>query len=214
MKNKAAWENFKERHCSMVKHLIVFCHPDCHSLSAAYKDEVVRLTEKSGHCAIVRDLYNIGFHPELTLEDMAAIRMGDIPVEIKLEQDYILEADLITLIYPIWWTGMPAVMKGYIDRVFSNGFAYEVGPSGELRGLLNGKKVMILNNFGHSFDYYEETGILDALRKTSDTGIFDFCGMNVVGHHFFGHLNGASREERNGHIKILPSVYEKFLPSR
>lgn len=211
MEKKNVWEKFKDRDSLRINHLVIFCHPNEKSLSAAYRDELVQITEDSGNNVLVRNLYNIGFHPVLSAEDFMALNRGEVPDDIRLEQDYIQGADLITFIYPIWWTGMPAMMKGYIDRVFSNGFAYEVTSCGEIQGLLTGKKVVILNNFGQTYHYYEETGMLDALKKTSDTGIFNFCGMEVVGHHFFGHLDNASKEERAGHIKTLSFMYEKFL---
>lgn len=212
MEKKIAWEKFKEKNCSRINHLIVFCHPNERSLSAAYRDEILQFTEDTGNNGLVRNLYGLGFHPVLSAEDLRAIDRGDIPDDIRIEQDYIRGADLITLIYPIWWTGMPALMKGYIDRVFSKGFAYEITSCGEVQGLLTGKKVLILNNFGQTYNYYEQIGMLSALKKTSDEGIFNFCGMEVVGHHFFGHLDQASKEERAAHIKTLSFLYEKFLP--
>lgn len=212
MEKRTIHTGFKDKDGIRIKHLIVLAHPDPRSLSAAYKEEIVRLTEDTGNEAVVRDLYNIGFHPLLSAEDFTAFRKGEVPGEIKLEQDYIQCADLITFIYPIWWAGMPAILKGYIDRVFSRGFAYDITGMGEVRKLLSGKKVIILNNFGMPFEEYEKSGMLEALRKTSDAGIFQFCGMEVEAHHFFGHLANSSKEERAGHIRTLSYLYEKFLP--
>lgn len=206
--------SFKDKDGVRGKHLIILAHPDPASLSVAYKDEVVKLTQKAGSEAIVRDLYNIGFHPVLSGEDFAAFKEGKVPADIKLEQDYIRCADLITFIYPIWWAGMPAMMKGYIDRVFSRGFAYDIVGLGEIKKLLTGKRVVVLNNFGMTYDEYEQSGMLDALKRTSDTGIFEFCGMEVEAHHFFGRMDKASREECCGHVRMLGFLYEKFLPAR
>lgn len=189
-----------------LKHLIIFCHPRPASLSGAYKDEIVRLTEKAGHGCIVRDLYNNGFRPALSAEDLEAFQGSEIPEDIRLEQDYVQGADLITMIYPIWWAGMPAMMKGYIDRVFSRNFAYEVTGLGEIRPLLTGKKVIILNNFGSPYEEYEKSGMLDAVRKTCDRGIFQFCGMEVAEHHFFGRMDTSGQEECSAHIGVLPYI--------
>lgn len=197
-----------------LKHLIIFCHPDESSLSAAYREELKCLTEDAGHGYIVRDLYNLSFNPVLGREDFAAFAEGNTPEDIRLEQDYIQGADLITFIFPVWWTGMPALMKGYIDRVFARGFAYDIDGLGEVKKLLSGKKVVILSNFGNSYEQYDKAGMLEAMRKTIDTGIFAFCGMEVVEHHFFGHIDNASKEERAAHIKVLPYMYEKLLPPR
>lgn len=214
MENTSMHTSFKDKDGVRIKHLVVLAHPEPKSLSGAYKDEIVRLTEDTGNEVIVRDLYNLGFHPVLSAEDFGAFKKGEVPADIQLEQDYIRCADLITFIYPIWWTGMPAMMKGYIDRVFSRGFAYDITGLGEIKKLLTGKKIILLNNFGMAYDEYEKTGMLDALRKTSDTGIFEFCGMEVQAHHFFGHMDNSSKEERSAHLQTLSYLYEKFLPSK
>ena len=213
METTKAYTGFKDKNGERIKHLIVLAHPDPKSLSVAYKDEIVQLTEDTNNEVVVRDLYNLGFHPVLSRQDFGALRKGEIPDDIKLEQDYIRCADLITFIYPIWWTGMPAIMKGYIDRVFSRGFAYEITGLGELKKLLEGKKIIILNNFGMPFEEYEKNGMLEAMKKTSDVGIFEFCGMQIEAHHFFGHIDASSKEERSAHVKMLSYLYEKFLPA-
>ena len=82
-----------------LKHLIIYCNPNPKSLSAAYKEAVMELTEMSGNAMNVRDLYNIGFHPVLEQSDFDAVKHGQIPEEVKVEQDYIQWADLLTFIY-------------------------------------------------------------------------------------------------------------------
>lgn len=202
----------KSKSCKdQLKHLIVYCNPNPQSLSAAYRDTIAELTELSGRSVNVRDLYNTGFHPVLGLSDFDAITHGQIPEEIKVEQDYVLWADLLTFIYPIWWAGMPALLKGYIDRVFARGFAYHQDESGHIKGLLTGKKVIILNNMGLPYADYEESGMLKSLRQISEEGIFEFCGMQVCEHHFFGHLDEASKAEREGHIDQLKLIYDKVF---
>ena len=194
-----------------LKHLIIYCNPNPKSLSAVYKEAVMELTEMSGNAMNVRDLYNIGFHPVLEQSDFDAVKHGQIPEEVKVEQDYIQWADLLTFIYPIWWTGMPALMKGYIDRVFTKGFAYNMDEEGQLQWLLAGKKVVILNNMGFPYDYYDKIGMLQSMKQTSDQGIFEFCGIEVAEHRFFGHLDGSSKSEREAHVNVLKLIYDKLL---
>lgn len=194
-----------------INHLIIYCNPNPKSLSAAYRDAVIELTEMSGNAVNVRDLYNIGFRPVLEQADFDAIKHGQISAEIKVEQDYIMWADLLTFIYPIWWAGMPALMKGYIDRVFSRGFAYLMDEQGKPKGILQKKRVVILNNMGFPYSYYEQNGMLKSLKQTSDEGIFEFCGLQVAEHRFFGHLDAASKAEREGHVNALKLIYDKVL---
>lgn len=194
-----------------INHLIVYCNPNPKSLSSAYRDALVELTESSANPVNVRDLYNIGFTPVLEMGDFDAVKHGQIPAEVKVEQDYVMWAHVITFVYPIWWAGMPALMKGYIDRVFTKGFAYTMDDEGHPKGLLEGKKVVILNNMGFPYAFYEKTGMLDSMKQTTDEGIFKFCGMEVVEHRFFGHLDAASKAEREGHVEVLKMIYDKIL---
>jgi NAD(P)H dehydrogenase (quinone) len=88
---------------------------------------------------------------------------------------------------------MPAIMKGYIDRVFSYGFAYRYD-QGVQKGLLRGKKTLIVNSHGKSNAEYEATGMDKALILTSDNGIFKYCGLEVQKHFYFDKADNASSE--------------------
>ena len=92
-------------------------------------------------------------------------------------------ADLITFIYPIWWASMPAILKGYIDRVFANGFAYKYENNIPI-GLLEGKKALIFNTTGSPSDAYSESGMQDAIKQMANDGILKFCGIEPL-HHVF-----------------------------
>ncbi|HJY13242.1 MAG TPA: NAD(P)H-dependent oxidoreductase, partial [Flavobacterium sp.] len=100
-----------------MKNLIIYAHPNPASLNHFFKQTVLESLEKSGQEVIVRDLNEINFNPALSLEDMRGQRMGQVADDVQTEQDFITWSDRIIFIYPIWWTGMPAIMKGYIDRV-------------------------------------------------------------------------------------------------
>ena len=192
-----------------MNHLIIYCNPDPKSLSASYRDAIVELTEMSHNHVNVRDLYNIGINPVLGKDDFDSLKHGIIPEDIKVEQDYIRWANLLTFIYPVWWAGMPAILKGYIDRIFSKGFAYTMDEHFHYKGLLEDKKAVILSNMGAPYADYEKNGMLNSMKQSSDEGIFQFCGMKVLEHRFFGHVEAASKAEREAHINVLKMIYDK-----
>jgi len=177
-----------------MRHLIIYAHPNEKSLNNRLLKTVTENLEKSNHEIEIRDLNTIRFDPVLSLEDMQGQRAGKVSDDVKTEQDYISWAEQITFIYPIWWTGMPAIMKGYIDRVFSYGFAYRYD-QGVQKGLLKGKKAVIINTHGKSHEEYERMGMDKALSLTSDTGIFLYSGFEIVHHFFFDKADKASPEE-------------------
>ena len=176
-----------------MKNLIIYAHPNLASLNHFFKQTVLESLEKSREEVILRDLNEIYFNPVLSLEDMNGQRMGKVTEDVQTEQDFITWADRIIFIYPIWWTGMPAIMKGYIDRVFSYGFAYRYD-QGVQKGLLTGKNTIIINSHGKSNTEYAESGLDKALALTSDTGIFNYCGLEIQQHFYFDKADRASEE--------------------
>lgn len=177
-----------------MKHLIIYAHPNENSLNHCLLETVTESLQAEGHDTVVRDLNALNFNPVLSLEDIRGQRMGKVSDDVKTEQDLISWAEHITFIYPIWWTGMPAIMKGYIDRVFSYGFAYRYD-QGIQKGLLKGKQVVIINTHGKSHEEYERIGMDKALSLTSDKGIFSYCGFEIRQHFFFDKADKATAED-------------------
>jgi len=176
-----------------MKNLIVYAHPNSGSLNHFFKQTVLESLQESGEEIAIRDLNEINFNPVFSLEDMNGQRIGTVADDVKTEQDFITWADRIIFIYPIWWTGMPAIMKGYIDRVFSYGFAYRYD-QGIQKGLLTGKKTIIINSHGKSNAEYEAMGMDKALILTSDTGIFTYSGLEIQQHFYFDKADRASAD--------------------
>ena len=189
-----------------MKHLIIYCHPNENSLNNHLLTTV--LDAMDGQQVQVRDLYRLGFNPVLTLEDMAGQRKGVVSDDVKIEQSFVRAADLITFIYPIWWTGLPAMMKGYIDRVFSYGFAYRYD-QGVQKGLLEGKKVVIINTQGKSHQEYAASGMDHALSLTSDLGIYRYCGLEIANHLFLERADRATADTIMGWKLEVRGIYCK-----
>ncbi len=176
-----------------MKHLIIYAHPNAASLNNLFKQTIEEALRIQMHEVVVRDLYQLNFDPVLSLEDMVEQRKGMVSEAIRREQEYITWAEAVTFIYPIWWTGMPAILKGYIDRVFSYGFAYRYD-KGVQKGLLAGKAAYIINSHGKSKIEYQEIGMDNALKLTSDKGIYTYCGFDVKRHFFFDRADRVTAE--------------------
>ncbi|MCM8775297.1 MAG: NAD(P)H-dependent oxidoreductase [Candidatus Omnitrophica bacterium] len=193
-----------------MKHLIVYCHPNPKSFNHAVKETFVLALKQKGQDVRVRDLYDLNFDPVLKGSDFAAFQEGNVPEDIRREQEQIRWADVITFIFPIWWTGMPARMKGYIDRVFSHGFAYVMDEKG-LRGLLGSKKMIIFNTCGTPEDVYIRSGMRKSIEQIFQEGIFGFCGMKVIGHKFFGAVPTVSNDERAKMLEEVKRIASKMI---
>lgn len=193
-----------------MRHLIIYTHPNENSLNHNLLNTVVETLHARNEEVVVRDLYAIGFDPVLSLNDMQGQRMGKVSADVKTEQEYISWAEQITFIYPIWWTGLPAVMKGYIDRVFSYGFAYRYD-QGVQKGLLKGKTTIIINTHGKSHDEYEKMGMDKALTLTSDNGIFIYSGLEIIRHLLFDKADKASAEDLEIWKEQIKSLYSEHV---
>ncbi|WP_428661594.1 NAD(P)H-dependent oxidoreductase [Runella sp.] len=189
-----------------MKHLIIYAHPNAGSLNHLIKQTVVNILKKENHEVVIRDLYELNFNPVLSLEDMAGQRRGQVDTLIGEEQKHIEWAETITFIYPIWWTGMPAIMKGYIDRVMSYGFAYRYD-QGIQKGLLVGKQAFVINTHGKSHAEYSAIGMDTALRLTSDKGIYTYCGLDLKHHLFFDKADRATKEIVDRWVAEIEEMY-------
>lgn len=167
----------------MATHLIIFAHPNPDSFTNAMVARVADVSAQQGAEVIVRDLYEMNFNPVLPLHELK----GSIPPDILQEQQYIRWADLITLIYPLWWMGFPAILKGYLDRVLTHGFAYQTDETGSV-GLLRGKKMQQFINLGSNAQTYQENGYAQGLDVCLVNGLFNFCGIMDIQHTLFGSL--------------------------
>lgn len=194
-----------------MNHLIVYAHPSENSFNHAILDTVKASLEEKGHTVAVHDLYASHFSPVLTEADQKAMASGAVPEDIAEEQAAVKEADVITLIYPIWWAGMPAILKGWIDRVFSYGFAYAYEKDGTVSGLLKGKKGFIINTMGAGYEEYDKTGMLASMKQVTDESIWQFVGIEPAGHLFFGEVPSVAQTVREEMLEEVEARVKKLF---
>ncbi|MFB9328215.1 NAD(P)H-dependent oxidoreductase [Paenibacillus aurantiacus] len=176
--------------------LIVYAHPHEDSFNRAILNTASEALRANGHDVTIRDLYKLKFNPILSSADTAAMRAGNTPEDIRTEQELLAKAEVIAFVYPIWWTGLPAILKGYVDRTFSYGFAYQYNSEGGIDKLFAGKRGVIVNTYGTPEEVYESTGMTSSLKQTSDKGIFEFCGVEVAEHLLFGGVTSVTDDVR------------------
>lgn len=184
--------------------LVVYVHLNPFSFNHAIKEEVVYLLKAKGHEVVVSDLYEIDFNAVLKPEDLNLMYEGGVAPDVKTEQDRIRWADLMLFVYPIWWTGFPAILKGYIDRVFTYGFAFSLDANGWVQPL-KGKKVLLFSTHGQPEWVYRDR-MYDSLRDTQDVGVFGFCGMEVLRHVFFPGIMNSTDEQRHDYLESISDV--------
>jgi 2-polyprenyl-6-methoxyphenol hydroxylase-like FAD-dependent oxidoreductase/putative NADPH-quinone reductase len=158
-----------------VNTLIVTAHPDPDSLTHEIARQLAEAIRPSP--VDVADLAAEGFDPRFTLADRHTYRVGgDFPADVVAEQRRLDAADHLVLVFPVYWWSMPALLKGWIDRVFVNGWAFDVDPEGGMRRNLRGLTTHLVPIAGDDVGVYERHGYAEALRTQIEHGIVDYCG--------------------------------------
>ena len=185
--------------------LIVYAHPEPQSLNGSLKDFSVQRLEAAGHAVQVSDLYAMQWKATLdandstaqsgdrfnpSLDSQQAFAQGLQSRDIELEQEKLLWADTVILQFPLWWFSMPAILKGWVERVYAYGFAYGVGEHSDVRwgdrygeGTLAGKRAMLIVTTGGWESHYAQRGIngpIDDILFPIQHGILHYPGFEVL----------------------------------
>lgn len=161
--------------------LIIVSHSVPTSLTHAIARRVAEGVRAAGNSVDLADLAAEGFDPRFQPLDIEISRSQRAPAEDVLSYQRRIDAcDALVLVFPIYWWSMPGLLKGWIDRVFTNGWAYEYKADAGLVKKLGRLEVHILGIGGADHPTYVRHGYLDAMRTQIDHGIFDYCGAAVV----------------------------------
>lgn len=191
----------------MKKHiLIVYAHPEPASLNGALKDAMHAHLLARGHTVEVSDLYAMGWKAAVDAADFprrdaaarlrvpkdshAAFAADALTADVRAEQDKLRRADALILQFPLWWYSMPAILKGWFDRVYSYGFGYGVGEHSERHwgdrygeGTLAGKRALVSVTVGGWEPHYSPRGIngpIDDLLFPINHGLLHYPGFEVL----------------------------------
>jgi NAD(P)H dehydrogenase (quinone) len=189
-----------------MKVLLVYAHPEPRSLNGALRDVAVQELESQGHEVRLSDLYADGWKSVVDRADFPmlganerlipgyaskkAFEGGSLTADVQAEIEKLLWADALILQFPLWWFAMPAILKGWVDRVFAYGFAYGVGEHSDRRwgdrygeGRLAGKRAMLIVTAGGWEEHYGARGIngpIDDLLFPINHGILYYPGYDVL----------------------------------
>lgn len=183
-----------------MRTLIVLSHPDPNSLTHAVAARIADAAHKAdpAHEVEIADISAEGFDPRWRAADVAAFRKEAAPpADVLAEQARIDRAGTLVLVFPIYWWAMPGQLKGWIDRVFTNGWAYDEEPGGKLVKKLGHLAVHLVGIGGANMGTYDRHGYATAMKTQIDHGIFGYCGAPVVTSEL---LLPSDREAPSSHI--------------
>lgn len=209
-----------------MKVLVIYAHSEPTSLTGALKNVGVSALMEAGHEVIVSDLYGAGFSPTAAKCDFSALTgqhynymfeqkaasANDLAFspDIIEEIQQLKEADIVIIYTPIWWFSVPAILKGWFDRVLAMGTAWDGGKIYE-EGLLKGKKAMVCALAGGPEEYYQPLGKHKATMRQIlhpiNHGTLAFCGMDVI-EPFVVY---SSLSKTNDQYKELLKSHEEYI---
>ncbi|MDX5986566.1 NAD(P)H-dependent oxidoreductase [Sphingomonas echinoides] len=160
-----------------VRHHVVLAHPAAESFCRSIADAYIAAADACGQATHLHDLYSIGFDPVLTDQERPGPRYrprDDLAAELAM----IREADVLVLVYPIWFGLPPAMMKGYVDRVLGADFAASNLRDHRPSPLLGGKRLVVITTSATTRPWLEEQGQYSALRQAFDLYLNDIFGLH------------------------------------
>ncbi len=198
-----------------MKTLIIFAHPEKQSFNGALLDAANSALVQSGNQVQISELYQMNFHPlsdrsnfktvkdshyfKPQVEEMHASETGGFADDVETEIQKIEWCDLMIWQFPLWWFGLPAVLKGWVDRTFVMGRVYGMGKIYET-GAFQGKRALLSLTTGGPEQAYSKGGFngdIEAILKPIHRGMLRFTGFDVLAPHIvFGvaHMSDSERE--------------------
>ncbi|BDR52860.1 hypothetical protein KIM372_07670 [Bombiscardovia nodaiensis] len=180
-----------------MKAVAITANPDPESLTLAVGNAFLNGAAEGGALTDLIDLYAEGFDPTYTMEDrLHYSEQGPLPQDVAALQDRIADADVLTFVFPMYWFGMPAMMKGFFDRVLCRRFAYHADGT---EGALAGKKVRLLILCGGREDDFRRNGVNDAVEtQICQRTLTDYCAITDIEKMYIDGLgNGEDADEES-----------------
>ncbi len=185
--------------------LIVQAQPDAASFSAAIEAAFTKGAKAAGHSVDAVNLANDGFSPGFGQPDLDHYHgKTPVPDDVRDHQARVDAADALVLVFPVYWWSFPAVLKGWIDRVFIGGWAFRF-EEGKVVGTMRDIPVYLLGVGGGSNDGYAKHGYYTAFDTQVTTGIFKFCGIRRIHTHLLLDVESGA-EYRDAHLETVEEI--------
>ena len=192
-----------------MKVLVILGHPDPgKSFNRAIAETACRALREMGHEPVLRDLYAEKFDPVMPMGE-EKLRIEELPESIRREIDSVREAGGFVIVHPNWWGTPPAILKGWLDRVFRAGFAYSFSESGVTSNFTD-KAAQVFTTSNTPRDVELEV-YHDPLENFWKTIVFGLVGSRGFGRRHFEPIIMSTPEERAAWLaEVETLVRERF----
>lgn len=197
-----------------MRHAVIVAHPNPASFNCAAAQGYAQAVRALGEDVVVRDLYRQQFNPCLQAREIPWAEGYAPGADVVAERQLLADAGVFVLVYPLWFNAPPAMLKGYIDRVFGTGFGYQHAPGGT-EPLLRGRRLVSITTSGAPGRWVEQTGALQGLRRAFDDHVAAMCGLTVLDHLHLGDVTpGLSPDVAAGKLAEVGALAQRlFAPT-
>jgi NAD(P)H dehydrogenase (quinone) len=196
-----------------VRVLVIFAHPLGQSFAAALHQAVLAALRRGGHEVDDCDLYAIGFDPVLNAAERVSYNTLSPDLSGVAQHVARLQAaDALVLCFPTWWYGMPAILKGYFDRVWAPGVAFHLAEGGGaiLPALANIKKFWVVTTYGGPW-WLIRLMLRDPVRAVIHGGLSRLCSRGVeIRFLALYNIDAASRAKCAGFLARVERAFARF----
>lgn len=185
--------------------LIVTAHPIETSLSHTLAQRIAGKLQEQGTQVEIADLHAEGFSPAMIRADLDLYH-GDasaLPDDVLREQQRVERADMLIFVFPFYWWSVPALLKGWFDRVLTVNWAYKVGEEGRIVGNLRDVPVRLVATAGSDIAGFDKHGYSAAIQSQIVEGVFGFCGLKNVTLDILYEADSASPQQVDDFLQSL-----------
>jgi NAD(P)H dehydrogenase (quinone) len=194
--------------------LVLFVHPKHDSFCGRALETVCAHLRAGGHQVEVGDLYAEGFNPALIPEDYAQFTDEPMPDDVLREQARVDRNEALIVIAPVWWWQYPAMLKGWIDRVFIGGWAFTDARGPNTAPILGLKGVLVMASAGAEQARFDKYGYREGIQALWGTGVWGYCGIDVQTRILWSVRTwGKPDHEYTPHLDEARDAVEAFMAS-
>jgi NAD(P)H dehydrogenase (quinone) len=189
------------------RHAVILCHPDERSFNASIARTYCDTVRSLGHEAVLRDLYRLDFDPVLRAPERLWAAGQTVSGDVAAEIESIRGSDIFVLVYPIWFGTPPAMMKGYVERVFGAGFSHRAVHARQPHPLLSGRNLLSITTSGNTLTWLDLSGAWQSLRNVFDNYLAKAFSMASSEHlHLESVIEGMEESRARDKLRLVESL--------
>lgn len=196
-----------------MNHAVIVAHPNPQSFTLAVASAYAEVVQRTRGRVLVRDLYRMDFNPCLTSDELPGVSGGAPRSDVIAERQLLVGVDIFAFVYPLWFNAPPAILKGYMDRVFGHGFgfAFRAGEGGT-EPLLSGRHMISFTTGGAPHSWEHESAALRVSWRLIDEHFAEVCGLKCIDRvHFGGVVLGSKSDDMTQKLEQVRSRVEQMV---